>query len=195
MIDRVPETDNDIIARFRVDKEEAWRMIYERCHSKAMGFMRSQFRSGVDFEDVFQEACIVLHNKLQDPNFTFTSTIQTYINGVCKNILLKQHKRQPDYSSFEPEYVLALALEVELDEEEFSVRRNIFTEVIEQMRFQSNRCYEIFQLVFYKNIGMQQIADRLGYSSAANVRQQKYKCLAKSKREIEKRLNPNTSRS
>lgn len=193
MPDRLPETDNEILALFRIDKEEAWRLIYERCQSTALRFMRSQFRAGVDFEDVFQEACIVLYNKLQDTEFTLTSSIQVFINGVCKNILLKQYNRQPSYTTFETEYILSLAMEIDLDEEEFSARRNIFSEVFQQMRTRSSRCYEIFQLVFFRNIGMQQIADRLGYTSAANVRQQKYKCLQKAKREIERRINLNPS--
>ena len=79
MPDRLPETDNEILALFRIDKEEAWRMIYERCQSTALRFMRSQFRAGVDFEDVFQEACIVLYKKLQDTEFTLTSSIQVLL--------------------------------------------------------------------------------------------------------------------
>jgi hypothetical protein len=81
-----------------------------------------------------------------------------------------------------------------MDEEENAHRHSIFLEVVELMRTSANRCYEIFQLFYYREIGMQQIADRLGYTSAANVRQQKYKCLVKAKREIERRLNPNPSR-
>ena len=118
MPDRLPETDNEILALFRIDKEEAWRLIYERCQSTALRFMRSQFRAGVDFEDVFQEACIVLYNKLQDTEFTLTSSIQVFINGVCKNILLKQYNRQPSYTTFETEYILSLAMEIDLDEED-----------------------------------------------------------------------------
>jgi hypothetical protein len=41
---------------------------------------------------------------------------------------------------------------------------------------------------------MQQIADRLGSSPAANVRNQKYRCLVNARREIERRLNLNPSR-
>ena len=195
MPDRLPETDNDIIARFRLDKEEAWRMIYERCQSTALRFMRSQFRAGVDFEDVFQEACIVLLNKMENPSFVLTCSMQTFLNAVCRNILLRQHRRRPNQTSIDPEFELDLAIEVEMEEEEHSVRHSIFLDVVELMRTSVNRCYEIFQLFYYREIGMQQIADRLGYTSAANVRQQKYKCLVKAKREIERRLNLNSSRS
>lgn len=67
MPDRLPETDNEILALSHIDKEGAWRIIYARCHSTAMRFMRSQFRAGVDFEDIFQEACIVLLKKWKPP--------------------------------------------------------------------------------------------------------------------------------
>jgi RNA polymerase sigma factor (sigma-70 family) len=193
MIDRMPETDNDIIARFRVDREDAWRMIYERCHSTALRFMRSQFRSGVDFEDVFQDACIVLLKKIENPLFALNCSMQTYLNAVCRNILLRQYRRRPIQTSIDNEFELDLIFEVEMDEEENAYRQSIFLEVVELMRISANRCFEIFQLFYYREIGMQQIADRLGYSSAANVRQQKYKCLVKAKKEIERRLNLNSS--
>ena len=195
MPDRLPETDNDIIARFRLDKEEAWRMIYERCQSTAMRFMRSQFRAGVDFEDVFQEACIVLLNQMENPSFVLTCSMQTFLNAVCRNILLRQHRRRPNQTSIDPEFELDLAIELGIDEEEHSVRYSVFLDVIALMRTSANRCYDILHLVFFDNLGMEQIADRLGYTSAANVRNQKYRCLINARREIERRLNLNSSRS
>jgi RNA polymerase sigma factor (sigma-70 family) len=159
-----------------------------------MRFMQSQFRAGVDFEDVFQEACIVLLKKMENPSFVLTCSMQTFLNAVCRNILLRQYRRRPIQTSIDSEFELDLIIEVEMDEEENAHRHSIFLEVVELMRTSANRCYEIFQLFYYREIGMQQIADRLGYTSAANVRQQKYKCLVKAKREIERRLNPNPSR-
>ncbi len=193
MPDRLPETDNEILALFHIDRDGAWRIIYDRCHSTAMRFMRSQFRAGIDFEDVFQEACLVLLKRMDNPSFILTCSIQVYLNAVCKNILLRQYRRQPINTSLSSEFELDLAIEVDIDEEEHANRQSIFLEVVELMRTQANRCYEIFQLVYYREIGMQQIADRLGYTSAANVRQQKYKCLLKAKREIERRINLNPS--
>jgi RNA polymerase sigma factor (sigma-70 family) len=194
MPDRLPETDNEILVLSHIDREGAWRIIYARCHSTAMRFMQSQFRAGVDFEDVFQEACIVLLKKMENPSFVLTCSMQTYLNAVCRNILLRQYRRRPIQTSIDSEFELDLIIEVEMDEEENAHRHSIFLDVVELMRTSANRCYEIFQLFYYREIGMQQIADRLGYTSAANVRQQKYKCLVKAKREIERRLNPNPSR-
>lgn len=193
MPDRLPETDNEILALFHIDSEGAWRIIYEQCHSNAIRFMRTHFHFGFDLEDVFQEACLVLLNRMENPSFNLTCSIQVYLNAVCRNILLKQYRRQPINTSLSSEFELDLAIEVDIDEEELANRQSIFLEVVELMRTRANRCYEIFQLFYYREIGMQQIADRLGYTSAANVRQQKYKCLQKAKREIERRINLNTS--
>ena len=195
MPDRLPETDNEILALFQIDSEGAWRMIYDRCHSTAMWFMRSQFRSGIDFEDVFQEACIILYNRMQEPGFVLTCSMQTFINAVCRNTLFRQHRRRPNQTSIDPEFELDLAIELGIDEEEHSVRYSVFLDVIAIMQTSANRCYEILHLVFFDNIGMEQIADRLGYTSAANVRNQKYRCLVNARREIERRLNLNSSRS
>lgn len=194
MSDRLPEHDNEILAFFHIDREGAWRIIYERCNSTSLRFMRSHFRSGVDFEDVFQDACLVLLNKMDNPSFGLTCSLQTYLNAICKNILLNIYRRQPMHTSIGSEFELELAMEVDMDEDENATRFAIFSEVVELMKNRAARCYEIFQLFYFRNIGMQQIADRLGYTSAANVRNQKYKCLVNAKREIERRLKLNTSR-
>ncbi len=193
MPDRLPESDNEILAYYHIDREGAWRRIYERFHSNSLRFMRSQFRAGVDFEDVFQEACLVLLKKMDDPSFVLTCSLQTYLTAICRNVLLTQHRRQPVHTSIDSEFELDLVLEVDIDEEENAARFAIFTEVVALMKNRAARCYEIFQLFYFRNIGMQQIADRLGYTSAANVRNQKYKCLVNAKREIERRLNLNDS--
>jgi RNA polymerase sigma factor (sigma-70 family) len=193
MPDRLPEHDNEILAYFHIDREGAWRIIYERCSSTSHRFMRSHFRSGVDFEDVFQDACLVLLNKMDNPSFVLTCSLQTYLNAICRNILVNKHRRQPVHTSISSEFELELAMEVDMDEEENTTRFAIFSEVVELMKNRAARCYEIFQLFYFRNIGMQQIADRLGYTTAANVRNQKYKCLVKAKTEIERRLLLNTS--
>ena len=195
MPDRLPEQDNEILAFFHIDREGAWRIIYEKCSSTSLRFMRRHFGSGLDFEDVFQEACLVLLKKLDDPSFVLTCSLQTYLNAICRNILLTQHRRHPIHTSIDSEFELDLVMEVDLDEEENAARFAIFTEVVALMKNRAARCYEIFQLFYFRNIGMQQIADRLGYTSAANVRNQKYRCLVNAKREIERRLNLNASRS
>jgi RNA polymerase sigma factor (sigma-70 family) len=194
MPDRLPEQDNEILAFFHIDREGAWRIIYEKCCSTSLRFMRRHFGSGVDFEDVFQEACLVLLKKLDDPSFALTCSLQTYLNAICRNILLRQHRRHPIHTSIGSEFELDVAMEVDLDEEENAARFAIFSEVVELMKNRAARCYEIFQLFYFRNIGMQQIADRLGYTSAANVRNQKYRCLVKAKTEIERRLLLNNSR-
>lgn len=195
MPDRLPEHDNEILAFFHIDREGAWRIIYEKCISTSLRFMRSHFRAGVDFEDVFQDACIVLLNKMDDPSFVLTCSLQTYLNAICRNILVNKYRRQAVHTSISSEFELELAMEVDMDEEENAARFAVFSEVVELMKNRAARCYEIFQLYYFRNIGMQQIADRLGYTSAANVRNQKYKCLVNAKREIERRLNLNSSRT
>jgi RNA polymerase sigma factor (sigma-70 family) len=195
MPDRLPEHDNEILAFFHIDREGAWRIIYEKCISTSLRFMRSHFRAGVDFEDVFQDACIVLLNKMDDPSFVLTCSLQTYLNAICRNILVNKYRRQAVHTSISSEFELELAMEVDMDEEENATRFAVFSEVVELMKNRAARCYEIFQLYYFRNIGMQQIADRLGYTSAANVRNQKYRCLVNAKREIERRLNLNSSRT
>jgi DNA-directed RNA polymerase specialized sigma subunit len=52
-----------------------------------------------------------------------------------------------------------------------------------------SKCYQLFQLFYYQSRSMREIADELGYSSEANARQQKYKCLTRLRAHIDKLLD------
>jgi DNA-directed RNA polymerase specialized sigma24 family protein len=64
----------------------------------------------------------------------------------------------------------------------------IFVEVFKEMAEARSKCYQIFQRVYYQGQPMKEIALELGYSSEANARQQKYKCLLKLRAHIDKLL-------
>ena len=49
--------------------------------------------SGYDYEDVFQDATIVLYENILKEDFILTVKFQTYINSVCRNILLNTIKK------------------------------------------------------------------------------------------------------
>jgi hypothetical protein len=45
-------------------------------------------------------------------------------------------------------------------------------------------CKELLECFYYKNLSWSEIASRLGYSSAASARNQKYKCLERIRKAV-----------
>ena len=57
-------------------------------------------------KDLYQDAIIVLFQKIKNPEFKLTCNIQTYINSVCRNQLLNKFKENSRFitksDDFEP---------------------------------------------------------------------------------------------
>jgi DNA-directed RNA polymerase specialized sigma24 family protein len=131
---------------------------------------------------------MVLYENLFKPDFHLTCTIQTYLCSIGKNKLFKRINRQKEVSNLPDNFDCNDWLEdVELDgitPQEYS----IFVDVFNKMAAAKSKCYQMFQLYYYQKSSMKDIAYVLGYSSEANARQQKYKCLVRLREHINKRL-------
>jgi DNA-directed RNA polymerase specialized sigma24 family protein len=125
---------------------------------------------------------------LSDSAFQLTCKIQTYLNAIGKNQLFKRINRQKEVSNLPDHFDCNDWLEdVELEDitaQEYA----IFKEVFNKMADARSKCYQMFQLYYYQMSSMKDIAHELGYSSEANARQQKYKCLVRLREHINKRL-------
>ena len=141
-----------------------------------------------DLDIIYSDAVLVLIEKLRNPDFQLTCTIQTYLNAIGKNQLFKQINREPELSNLPENFDCVDWLdELELDgitTEEYT----IFKKVFDQMATARSTCYELFQLFYYQSLSMREIAFELGYGSEAVARQQKYKCLLSLKKIIAKHL-------
>ena len=64
-------------------------------------------------------------------------------------------------------------IEIKIKDEE---RFNAIEKAIEVFKVNSVKCYEILRRFFYYRQRMEQIAQELGYTNAANAKNQKAKC-------------------
>lgn len=141
-----------------------------------------------DLEEIYSDSVMVLYENLFKPDFHLTCTLQTYLCSIGKNQLFKRINRQKEVSNLPDGFDCGDWLEeVELDgisPQEYS----IFVDVFNKMAEAKSKCYQMFQLLYYQKSSMKDIAHELGYSSEANARQQKYKCLVRLREHINKRL-------
>jgi RNA polymerase sigma factor (sigma-70 family) len=127
-------------------------------------------------EDVYQDAIIALYENSQREGFTLNCSLQTYLNSVCRNQLLSRFRKKispmGNLEDFLPEIDDEL-IEIKVkDEQSF----NAIEKAIEVFKVKSAKCYEILRRFFYQKQRMEQIALELGYTNAANAKNQKAKC-------------------
>jgi len=132
-----------------------------------------------DAKDIFQEAMIVLYQKVQSGSFELNCQLKTFVYSVCRRLWLKRLMQQSKYSLHEntEDFVL-----VDEEMEEHEKRDNEFTVMEKAMGSLGEPCKSLLEAFYLQKKNMQEIAGTFGYTNAENAKTQKYKCLMRLKK-------------
>jgi RNA polymerase sigma factor (sigma-70 family) len=122
-------------------------------------------------EDVFQDALVLLIEKVSDPAFELTSKLSTYLYGLAFYIWKNEVRKSPAFQELPSENIILDAIEYDAEKEE---RLQYLSHVLEKV---SDKCKEIFERFYFKKESMKVIATALNFSSENSAKTQKYKCL------------------
>ncbi|MBI3139990.1 MAG: sigma-70 family RNA polymerase sigma factor [Sphingobacteriales bacterium] len=175
---------NDIqLLEVMLTNDNAHSCIYLRHKTYCINFMMSKGASEIDALDIYQDATIVLYEKIRDTEFRLTSSIQTYLNSICYYQLLARSKSS---------YTKKIVLKEEVDEnvqdwfeEETEIVNAKVERIIkefENLKANGDKCYERLRLFYYEKLTMGEIASKLGFSNADSAKAQVDKCRSALKR-------------
>lgn len=173
-------TDREVVLGILNNSSEAINKLYVGYFPMVLQFILNNSGDEDDAKDVYQEAIIVLYNKIRTGNFELSSKLKTYIYSVSRRIWLKklaqQRKKSNNIADFED--VLIVDEDVEAHEEkdlQFSKMKGALTGLGEP-------CKTIIEDFYIHNLSMQDICEKFGYTNTDNAKTQKYKCLQRLKK-------------
>jgi RNA polymerase sigma factor (sigma-70 family) len=173
-------TDREVVLGILNNSEEALNRLYVGYFPMVLQFIVNNNGDEDDAKDVYQEAIIVLYNKIKSGDFELTSKLKTYIYSVSRRIWLKklsqQSKKTNNVSEFED--VIAVEEDVELHEE----KDLQFDKMEAALAHLGEPCKTIIQDFYINNLSMQDISEKFGYTNTDNAKTQKYKCLQRLKK-------------
>jgi RNA polymerase sigma factor (sigma-70 family) len=132
-----------------------------------------------DAKDIFQEAMIVLYQKVQFGSFELNCQIKTFVYSVCRRLWLKRLMQQSRYSLHENTDDLVI---VDDDMEDHEKRNTEFSMMEKAMGSLGEPCKSLLEAFYMQKKNMQEIAGSFGYTNAENAKTQKYKCLMRLKK-------------
>ena len=132
--------------------------------------------SAEDAKDIFQEAMLVLYQKVQSGTFELNCRVQTFVYSVCRRLWLKRLMQQSRYETTEE-----LAV-VDEEMEEHEKRDGEFALMEKAMGSLGEPCKSLLEAFYFKKKAMQEIAGDFGYTNPENAKTQKYKCLMRLKK-------------
>ncbi|HEY0042661.1 MAG TPA: sigma-70 family RNA polymerase sigma factor [Flavisolibacter sp.] len=132
-----------------------------------------------DAKDIFQEAMIVLYQKVKSGSFELNRQIKTFVYSVSRRLWLKRLMQQNKYRLYENTDDIVL---VDDDMEVHEKRDTEFILMEKAMGSLGEPCKSLLEAFYMQKKGMQEIAGIFGYTNAENAKTQKYKCLVRLKK-------------
>ena len=133
-----------------------------------------------DARDIFQEAMIVLYEKVSSGSFELTCQIKTYLYSVCRRLWLKRLQQIQRFNPAVETVDEIVPVEEELEGHE---KRDADLVVMENaLNKIGEPCKSLLEAYYLQKKSMPEIAEFFGYTNADNAKTQKYKCLVRLKK-------------
>ena len=153
MSDTVPLTGQD---------QELYALAYKATLRTINAYVRRNNGSEADGEDVCHEALLVLLQKLEDPAFVLTTTVEGYVFSIARNLWLKRlRSRMP--------YVTTDTANIAAEENESMPYAERLPALLASI---SAHCQRLIKKVFLSEHDVSS-----EYKNAHTLHNQKYKCL------------------
>lgn len=175
-----PPDEKALLEGLANSDRKAVETIYEEHFNLIQALIINNNGSSDDAKDIFQEAIIVLYEKLKSGGFELNCQIKTFLYSVARRLWLKRLQQQNRYSSPGDNMEAVVSVEDEIDAHD---QRNAEYEMMEQaINHLGEPCKSLLEAYYLQKKNMQEIAAGFGYTNADNAKNQKYKCLMRLKK-------------
>jgi RNA polymerase sigma factor (sigma-70 family) len=138
-----------------------------------------------DAEDIFQEAMMVLVEKLRQDDFVLSASLKTYVMAIAKNLWFKQLRDAKKNSTTELTDVHSSVLMEEITTA-IEVEKTYWDKLNAYLFSVSSHCKTILEMFYFEKKTIDEIQKHFGYSTKHNAQNQKYKCVEQVKAVKEK---------
>lgn len=169
--------DEEILKRLRHGEEAALQYLYKKHYRMMLRLVMRNSGTEEEARDVFQEALIILWQKVRSGDFVLTSKLSTYLYSVCQNLWRKELERKARLTREEKDDIV----EQNWEEKE---RQRLLRQCLEQL---GDTCKQVLMMYYFDRMSMKDIAEQMGFASADVAKTKKYKCM----QELEKIVRAN----
>ena len=164
-------TDEQIIEGISQNDRKVMDYIYDRFYGKVEGFIMGRGGNPEHIKDVFQEALLVIVQKVRKDGLELSCTFSTYLVAVCKNIWMHD-MRKSKIHLVEDSRLESVPEKDEVDWELEEKILDLFNHHFSQL---SEDCQKLLRLHFGK-VSLAEIREIFGYSSEHYTSDRKYRC-------------------
>ena len=179
----LPKTreDKELLEGLRKGDNTVISDIYQICYPSVSHLITGNKGTEDEAKDIFQEAVMVLYDKVTHENFELSSKISTFLYAVCRRLWLKQLNKRENSLGTSDSDGLEIA-DVESDIQVHLDKEDEFSKMDSAMHQLGEPCQTILKDFYIRNKSMNEICEKFGYTNTDNAKTQKYKCLQRLKK-------------
>lgn len=165
-------------AALLTDRERTLERIYAKTYPMVRHYVKENKGTDEDAKDIFQEALIAYYEKAIDGQLTLTSSVSTYLMGICKNLWRQELSKRACKTGLSHAPVDEIGEEIMVDDEQSTATLMTFVEQL------GETCKSILVSFYYFGQRLEQIAEQHGYRSVRSATVQKFKCLERLRKAV-----------
>ena len=178
-------TDDELLLGLADGSDDALSQLYRRYFPMVLHFVTSNSGNEDDAKDIYQEALIVLYEKVRSGSLELHCQLKTYLYSIGRRLWLKQLAQRSRFVIRDVETPASDEMAIDqlnddlIDHEE---RDRQFTLMADSLGRLGEPCRTLLDDFYIQHLSMQDITEKFGYTNADNAKTQKYKCLMRLKR-------------
>jgi RNA polymerase sigma factor (sigma-70 family) len=177
--DSIP-TDSEVILGILNNSESVLKRMYVTYFPMILQLIINNNGTADDAKDIYQEAVIILYNKIKAGDFELSSKLKTFIYSICRRLWLKRLSHMSRFGGDISDFQDYTPVDDEVDKHsEMDLQ---FDKMASALQLLGEPCKTIIEDFYIHNLSMQDICERFGYTNADNAKTQKYKCLQRLKK-------------
>lgn len=166
------ERDKEFLAGIASGSTVIIDQVYELYFKSIAQYVLKNSGTMEDAKDIFQDAMMIIYEKLKQPDFELRYALHTYLFTICRNTWLKKLRKKSDKEVTFPEH-LELINEETFEEEILWREKELLYR--EKFKMLGEECQKVLQL-FLKGSSMKQIAKNANLASEGYAKKRKYQC-------------------
>jgi RNA polymerase sigma factor (sigma-70 family) len=173
-------TDSEVILGILNNSENVLKQLYIAYFPMVLQLIINNNGSADDAKDIYQEAIIILYNKIKAGDFELSSKLKTFLYSVCRRLWLKRLSQMTRYGGDIRDFQEHSDVDDEVEKQnDLDIQ---FNKMESALQLLGEPCKTIVEDFYIHSRSMQEICERFGYTNADNAKTQKYKCLQRLKK-------------
>ena len=174
------ENETLLLRGLAKNERKAIETIYKDNYNMVQALVIKNNGTADDAKDIFQEAMIVLYEKVKSDSFELNCQLKTFLYSVSRRLWLKKLMHQNRFMIADEAHQEIVSTDEEIEEHE--KLNTEFTMMERAVHGLGEPCKSLLEAFYIQKKSMQDIALVFGYTNAENAKNQKYKCLMRLKK-------------